>query len=364
MRVWWKLRSRRAKVRILVLATVALGTAAFLVFTMSMPGRSHRGPLPALDAAGQRRAIELRTDVTALVGDGKGRTQTVERSLDRASKLVEESLREEGYVVTRLPYESDGATVVNLEAETAAAAGGPLASEVVIVGAHYDTAATGGTTAPGGAVRTPWAGGTPPPAPGADDNASGVAAMLAIARALAREKFAPARTLRFVAFVNEEPPHFWRSTMGSLVYARACKARGDRIAAMVSLETLGYYRDERGTQKYPPVVSWFYPDRGDFVAFVGNTSSRSLVRDAIGTFRSNAAFPSEGAAMPGFVTGVGWSDQWSFWEVGYPGVMVTDTAPFRNPNYHQPTDRPDTLDYGRLSRVVEGLVAVVKKLSR
>ena len=136
----------------------------------------------------------------------------------------------------------------------------------------------------------------------------------------------------------------------------------DDVVAMLSLETLGYYRDGAGTQKYPPVVSWFYPDRADFVAFVGNLGSRGLVHDAIRTFRGAAAFPSEGAALPSFVTGVGWSDQWSFWQVGYPGVMVTDTAPFRNPNYHQPGDRPDTLDYGRLARVVEGLVAVVKKL--
>ena len=118
-----------------------------------------------------------------------------------------------------------------------------------------------------------------------------------------------------------------------------------------------------GSQKYPPIVSAFYPDRGDFVAFVGNLGSRGVVHDAIRTFRDAEAFPSEGAALPSFVTGVGWSDQWSFWQVGYPGVMVTDTAPFRNPHYHQQGDAPDTLDYARLARVTEGLVAVVKKLA-
>ena len=230
-------------------------------------------------------------------------------------------------------------TVENLEAVLQ---GGAKAHEVVVVGAHYDTAAGG---------------------PGADDNASGVASMLAIARALAASHHAPARTIRFVAFVNEEPPYFWNAEMGSLVYAKACKARGDAIVAMLSLETLGYYRDEPGSQKYPPIVSSFYPDRGDFVAFVGNLGSRGVVHDAIRTFRGAEAFPSEGATLPSFVTGVGWSDQWSFWQVGYPGVMVTDTAPFRNPHYHQMSDRPDTLDYARLARVTEGLVAVVKKLA-
>ena len=163
--------------------------------------------------------------------------------------------------------------------------------------------------------------------------------------------------------MNEEPPYFWNAEMGSLVYAKACKARGDAVVAMLSLETLGYYRDAPGTQKYPPIVSWFYPDRADFVAFVGNLSSRSLVHEAIRTFRGAAAFPSEGAALPSFVTGVGWSDQWSFWQAGYPGVMVTDTAPFRNPHYHQPGDLPDTLDYARLAHVTDGLVAVVKQLA-
>jgi Zn-dependent M28 family amino/carboxypeptidase len=230
-------------------------------------------------------------------------------------------------------------TVSNLEADVA---GGARAREVVVVGAHYDTAAGG---------------------PGAADNASGVAALLAIARSLTASKLAPARTLRFVAFVNEEPPYFWNPEMGSLVYAKACKARGDDVVAMLSLETLGYFRDDAGSQKYPPIVSWFYPDRGDFIAFVGNLGSRSVVREAIATFRGAVRFPSEGAALPSFVTGVGWSDQWSFWQVGYPGVMVTDTAPFRNPHYHQMSDTPDTLDYDRLSRVTEGLVAVVKKLA-
>ena len=188
-------------------------------------------------------------------------------------------------------------------------------------------------------------------------------ARLPVARALNAGKHAPARTVRFVAFVNEEPPYFWNAEMGSLVYARSCRARGDDVVAMLSLETLGYYRDAPGTQKYPPIVSWFYPDRGDFVAFVGNLGSRSVVRDAIRTFRGAVAFPSEGAALPSFVAGVGWSDQWSFWQVGYPGVMVTDTAPFRNPHYHQPGDVPATLDYARMARVTEGLVAVVKKLA-
>jgi hypothetical protein len=306
---------------------------------MVMPGRSHRGPLAALGPERERLADRLRADVVALVSERGDRSQGSPGTLERAAGMIEGSLRDDGYTVARLPYVSDGIAVANLEATLA---GGAKAREVVVIGAHYDTAAGG---------------------PGADDNASGVASMLAIARALSASKHAPARTIRFVAFVNEEPPYFWSEGMGSLVYAKACKARGDAVVAMLSLETLGYFRDEPGSQKYPPIVSAFYPDRGDFVAFVGNLGSRRLVRDVIRTFREVEAFPSEGAALPSFVTGVGWSDQWAFWQVGYPGVMVTDTAPFRNPHYHQQGDRPDTLDYARLARVTEGLVAVVKKLA-
>jgi hypothetical protein len=336
---WWRRRSRRAKRRLIFYPGLVLLALSFLGFTMVMPGRSHHGALPPLGPEGEKVAARLRTDVTLLVGDSVERSQRVPGTLERTARVIESALTESDYTVTLLPYPSDGTRVVNVEAVLA---GGAKAREIVVVGAHYDTAAG---------------------SPGADDNASGVAAMLAIARALSANKHAPARTLRFVAFVNEEPPYFWNAEMGSLVYAKACKARGDDVVAMLSLETLGYFRDAPGTQKYPPIVSWFYPDRGDFVAFVGNLGSRTVVHDAIRTFRGAVAFPSEGAALPSFVTGVGWSDQWSFWQVGYPGVMVTDTAPFRNPHYHQPSDVPDTLDYARLARVVEGLVAVVKRLA-
>jgi hypothetical protein len=336
---WWRRRSRRAKGRLIFYPGLVLCAAAFLAFTMVMPGRSHHGALPPLGTDGDRLAARLRTDVKLLVGENVERSQRAAGTLERTAGLIEAALGEVGLEVTRLPYPSDGVRVVNVEAVLA---GGAKAKEVVVVGAHYDTAAG---------------------APGADDNASGVAALLAIARSLSASKHAPARTIRFVAFVNEEPPYFWNAEMGSLVYAKACKQHGDDVVAMLSLETLGYYRDAPGTQKYPPIVRWFYPDRGDFVAFVGNLGSRSLVREAVGAFRGAAAFPSEGAALPSFVTGVGWSDQWSFWQVGYPGVMVTDTAPFRNPHYHQMGDTPDTLDYERLARVTDGLVAVVKKLA-
>lgn len=213
-------------------------------------------------------------------------------------------------------------------------------SEIVLIGAHFDTFQ--GT-------------------PGADDNASGVAATIELARRFA-DRPQP-RTLRFAFFVNEEPPAFQTQDMGSWVYAKKCKAEGEQIKAMLSLETIGYYTSQPRSQKYPPVLAAFYPDRGDFVAFVGNVSSRSLVKQSIASFRARNVFPSEGAALPEGVPGVGWSDHWAFWQEGYPAIMVTDTAPFRNPNYHNVGDRPDTLDYGAMARVVDGLEAVILDLS-
>jgi hypothetical protein len=151
--------------------------------------------------------------------------------------------------------------------------------------------------------------------------------------------------------------------MGSVRYARRCRQRDEQIVAMLSLETIGYYSDAPGSQQYPFPFGLLYPSEGNFIGFVGNVSSGDLVRTAIGAFRQHARFPSEGAAVPASIQGVGWSDHWSFWQVGYPGIMVTDTAPFRYPHYHRREDTPDKVDYARMARVVAGLEHVVTAFS-
>jgi Zn-dependent M28 family amino/carboxypeptidase len=299
-----------------------------------MPGKSFSGPLPPVTAAQQSLAEELRRDVTHLAGEIGHRDTEHPEALARAAEFIEGEFRTAGLEPRRQGYEADGQTVFNLDAEVKG-----RSDEVVVVGAHYDS------------VRG---------APGANDNGSGVAAVLALARRTGRER--PKRTLRFVAFVNEEPPYFQTEKMGSLVYARACKARGERVTAMISVETIGCYSDEKGSQHYPVPLNMFYPSVGNFVAFVGDSGSAELVKRVVGTFRQRVAFPSEGAAVPGFLEGVGWSDHWSFWQCGYPGVMVTDTAPFRYAWYHTVGDTPDKLDYERTARVVEGLEIVVRDL--
>jgi Zn-dependent M28 family amino/carboxypeptidase len=199
-----------------------------------------------------------------------------------------------------------------------------------------------------------------PGSPAANDNASGVAAILALARRFAGSP--GDRTLRFVAFVNEEKPYAHTDQMGSVVYAWRCRQRGEKVTAMLSLETIGYYNDEPGSQKYPSPIGRFYPSTGNFIAFVGNTRYGWLVREAVAAFRRSEPFPSQGGVLPESIPNIGFSDHWSFWQEGYPALMVTDTANFRYPYYHMPEDTVDKVDFERMSRVVRGLGSVVAAL--
>jgi hypothetical protein len=313
-----------------VVGLIVLASFLAWILCVRMPGRSHRGAFPPSTERQEELAAELRRDVHALAAEIGERSVRRREARHRAAGLVADRLREAGLE----PRIRDGNVAGELR-------GSRIPGEIVIVGAHYDSAEG---------------------SPGANDNATGVAATLALARRFARS--APERTLRFVAFANEEPPSFGTDAMGSRIDARACRERGEDIVAMLSLETLGCYTDEPGSQRYPlPLLNLLYPDRGDFVTFVGNVASRSLVRRAIGAFRERAEFPSEGAALPGWIPGVGWSDHDSYWREGYPAIMVTDTALFRDPRYHTAGDRPEHVDFGRFARAVEGLVAVVEELS-
>lgn len=212
--------------------------------------------------------------------------------------------------------------------------------EIVIVGAHYDSAQ--GT-------------------PGANDNGSGTAAMLVLANHFSKTK--PARTLRFVAFTNEEPPYFQtRDEMGSWVYAEKCRLDDDNIVAVISLETMGYFTDAKNSQNYPSPLDKVYPSTGNFIGLVGDIKSGKLMRRVMKSFKASSSVPIEGAALPGNIPGVGWSDHWSFWQEGYVGIMVTDTAPFRYPHYHKASDTPDKINFPVFAKVVEGLVDPIEDL--
>ena len=300
-----------------------------------MPGRNI-STAAALNEAEVALRAELVADVQALAGDIGERNMNHYPQLLAAADFIEDSLGRAGLTARRDTYELRGRACHNLEVEIPG-----TRPEIFVIGAHYDSVFG---------------------SPGANDNASGVAALLALARRFAGK---PAEeTLRFVAFVNEEPPYFQTEEMGSFVYAKRCKERGDRIVGMISLETIAYFSDAPRSQKYPsPGLGMFYPTKGNFIGFAGDTRSRSLLRSAVSAFRKTGKLPCEGASLPAIVPGIGWSDQWSFWQCGYPAIMVTDTAPFRYPHYHEPTDTPDKLDYDRFALVVSGMEKVIAELA-
>jgi hypothetical protein len=328
-----------ARILALLLLSLVSIVAVLIGYCTVMPGQAFRGSTPALDADGQQVAAELKRHVTELsVGIGERRA-TVGDSLQRAERYLTRELSfVSGATLRREPIPSSPGDAANLVLDVPGRLAGPL----VLVGAHYDSA-------PGGT-------------PAANDNGSGSAATLVLAKRLASS--ARDYPLRFVLFANEEMPYFTSATMGSLVHARGCKRRGEQLRAMFSLETMGYFSDAPGSQKYPPPLSSLYSDTGNFIGFVGNLASRALVRDSIRLFRQHATIASEGAALPSELPGVGWSDHWAFWQLGYPAVMVTDTAIFRDPNYHQGTDTVDKLDFDKLTRVVLGLEAMLKELTK
>ena len=327
---------RRWKWLLALLALAVVGTALICAMTL-MPGTSYRGPLPALTAVEEQLKAELMRDVQKLSTEIGERNVNFPAALAEAADYIEQAFAATGLRTRRDTYPVGDLPCHNIEAELP----GTDSGRIIVIGAHYDSA---------------------PGNPGANDNGSGVAAVLALARRFAQQPCV--QTIRFVAFVNEEPAHFHTEEMGSWVYASRCKERGERITGMISMETIGYFTDEPDSQQYPGSgMDLIYPKTGNFIAFVGDTASQAFVRQVVGSFRRHAKFPSEGTALPAEVPGVGWSDHWSFWQHGYPALMVTDTAPFRYPYYHHPSDTPEKLDYDGMTRVVAGMEPVLRELA-
>lgn len=330
----------RAVIRV-VIATVLSLAILFLValgpifWMSSMPG----------DANPQRVAGQhptLSQGLEAHVRELAGERNTIHAGrLDRAAMYIDSQLQAMGYEVQSQWYETAGTRVRNIFVVIPAA---DATSGIIVAGAHYDSSHH---------------------TIGADDNASGVAALLEIARAMKGPKSVPPRkSLHLVFFTNEEPPYFRTKEMGSYRYAESLARRAVMVEAMLSLEMLGFYCDTPGCQHYPFPLSIAFPNRGNFVGFVGNLDSRDLTRRVVGRFRSHATIPSEGVTAPAFIQGVDYSDQLWFWALGYPAVMVTDTSFMRNPHYHKPTDTPNTLDYVRMAAVVSGLSSTIADLIR
>jgi Peptidase family M28 len=333
--VKFKLIDRAALQRLAILGLII---TSILIFGWSlmiwMPGESYRQALPPLNAIDLELQDHLKQDVETLAVKIGRRNFDSYQNLVAAKDFLSTELTQAGYQVREQQYKIGGKTFSNLEVEIP---GSSRADEILVIGGHYDSAFN---------------------TPGANDNATGAAAVLNLAKQFVGTK--PLRTLRFVEFTNEEPPYFWTKNMGSLVYAQNAKQRGDRIVGMFSLETLGYFTEQANTQKYPPPLNFLYPSKGNFIGLISNIDSRELLRNTIRSFRAQAQFPSEGAALPSEIQGVGWSDHWSFWQQGYQALMITDTAPFRYPFYHEWEDTMDKIDFEKLARVTVGISQVIR----
>lgn len=335
-----KLITKRGLLTVLIsLATLALITAAafaaLLTYGTTMPGISWSGPLPhapGINETGERLAAHVRK----LAGEIGNRHFWRGQALEEAANYIEERFQEFHYVPRIEEVDNSGARNILVDLH-----GTRTQKRILVVGAHYDSTLF---------------------TPGADDNASGVSMLLELARAFSGRR--QPLTLRFIAFTNEERPFFGTPRMGSRVSAARSRAAGEEIIGMYSLEMLGFYADAKGSQRYPRVIRNLYPDTGNFVAFIGNITSRSFLQLSLEAFRAQARFPSEGLSMPQLlVPGIRRSDHSSYWVYDYPAVMITDTAEYRNPNYHEPTDTPDTLDYERMALVLEGLIAMIESMA-
>lgn len=325
-----------AAIAILVLLIAAVWIA--LLWSTHTPGTSFRGSLPPATESETTLAARLRRHVETIAATERNVGENP-AALEAAAVYLERELQRLGYQVESQRYQADSQTVRNL-AVTLAPPNSTPDTPTIIVGAHYDS----------------FEG-----SPGANDNATGTAALLELARNLADLQGKTPVRLRLVFFTNEEPPYFQTGLMGSVQYANALAKAGERVVAMYSLETLGFYSDKPGSQNYPPPLGFLYPGQGDFVAFVSMTPSRRLLRESIKRFRETTKFPSEGGSAPGFIPGIDWSDHWAFERLNYPAIMITDTAYFRYPYYHKAEDTPDKVDFDKLARITIGVEKLIRE---
>jgi len=323
------------KRRLLQLFAIAAACTAGLALSMlgwNFLAPSYPGGPTLTGQAGLRAAV---TALSVEIGPRDLYNNNLPR-LRRAEEYITARFKAAGCAVEVQEYVASGVKARNISCvKTGASAPG----EVIVVGAHYDTFNN----------------------PGADDNASGVAGVLALADRAKGKTYA--RTVKFAAFVNEEPPFFRKEGMGSKVYADAAAARGEDIKAALVLEMIGYFSEARFSQRYPPLVGVFLPDRGNFLAQVSDMASRDLAGRADRAFRGASALPLATVSLPAFVRGADFSDHRSFWAHGWPAVMFTDTSFYRTPHYHKATDLPATLNFEYMAAAVDGVAAALDDLA-
>ncbi|MBO2007434.1 M28 family peptidase [Hymenobacter negativus] len=254
--------------------------------------------------------------------------------LDSVATYLQQQLRAAGATeVGAQPYAVRGQTYQNVLGSF-----GPKDGPRLIIGAHYDVCGD---------------------QPGADDNGTGVAALLELARLLGRQATLPYR-IDLVAYTLEEPPFFRTKNMGSYVHAAALKAAGVPVRGMVALEMLGYYDDRKHTQQYPiGPLKFIYGTRGNYVTVAQKFGNGRFGRQFARHYRQQAQLPVKRFEAPAWLPGIDFSDHLNYWKFGYPAVLVTDTAFYRNHSYHEATDTLNRLDMRRLGLAVDALLAVV-----
>jgi len=326
------------KVLIAFVALCILSVASILTYLFWMPSASvsHENVVSRIET--DDLSIRLRSHVDVLateIGERNARTDIVK--LDEAANYISDNLAASGYSVIETTFGEQSFRNVSAEIK-----GVTTPEEIIVLSAHYDTA-----------IRTA----------GADDDASGVAAVLEIAKLLHGHEFD--RTIRFILFPNEEKPFGVGELKGSYVSARNSFEQGENIVAMYSLEMLGYFSDAKDSQSYPYYLRGLFPTQGNFIIFGSNIPSRSLLHDSIKFFRNQKLFPSEGMALPASLIGrIQGNDAAAYWQFGYPAVLITDGGEYRNPNYHRASDLPDSLDYQSMAQITLGIHGILTNLAR
>lgn len=280
----------------------------------------------------------LRKYIQVLAADIGERNIFQYQNLERAADFIKKELESFGYNLLEQVHIIENRSYRNL---IATKEGKNKKDRIIIVCAHYDSV---------------WG------SPGADDNASGVAAIIELARLISKDDLN--KTIKFIAFTCEEPPFYTTENMGSFRYAKEAKKNKEHIEAVLCLESIGFYADKKNSQNYPFGLSAFYPDKANFIAVVSNLSSSNLLKRIVKEFKKASNFPLEYLMAPVFLApAISFSDHWSFWKFGYKAVMITDTAFYRNSYYHAQSDTPEKLDYQSISKVIDGLYHVLLALS-
>lgn len=324
-------RRRIIKFMLIVIAAILL-SAILLWFWVTQPLILNITPQVerTVDAA------RLEIHVQKLSIEFSPRDESHIENLDRVALYIRNEFQQTGGSVSEQQYRIEGRSYRNVIAQF-----GPESSERIIVGAHYDTAG---------------------PLPGADDNASGIAGLIELAQLLSTRQLKT--RVELVAFTLEEPPHFRTNGMGSAVHAESIRKQNAKVKTMICLEMIGYFSDAPDSQKFPlPILKAFYPSQGNYIGVVGRMGEGMLVREIKAAMRGASPLPVYSISAPSLIPGIDFSDQLNYWNAGYSAVMISDTAFYRNPNYHTKHDTADKLDYKRMAMVVEGVYAAVIKLA-